>query len=65
MPAENYVILVTAKNNNSSAPRIMRDDVMGRIKIITKSEARTVNITENSNAMKLLATTILLIIAII
>lgn len=44
-PASSYVMLISAKNNDPRLPRIMRDDIMSKIEVITK--AATGVITED------------------
>ena len=34
-PASSYILLISAKNNDARLPRIMRDDVMAKLEIIT------------------------------
>jgi len=50
-PLTYYTLLITAKNNDLTHPRIMREDLMARLNIITRAEARTVNIVEHSSAL--------------
>eukprot|EP00358_Blepharisma_japonicum_P005528 CAMPEP_0202941272 /NCGR_PEP_ID=MMETSP1395-20130829/1391_1 /ASSEMBLY_ACC=CAM_ASM_000871 /TAXON_ID=5961 /ORGANISM="Blepharisma japonicum, Strain Stock R1072" /LENGTH=1186 /DNA_ID=CAMNT_0049636345 /DNA_START=641 /DNA_END=4198 /DNA_ORIENTATION=- len=48
LPESSYVLVITSKNNNARLPRIMSDDVMSKLQIIT--QAGTISSDNNSTS---------------
>ena len=61
-PASSYILLISAKNNDSKLPRIMRDDIMSKIEIITKASTGLIDEEDSDFAIWLLSTTLLLLL---